>query len=80
MRCFAPVFCCHVEYKIVLYYFKVRMVKWREAGVGGCLAIQRQLGKIAPQSPGKVSIFPVLAFFHLSCPKICQAHPIKICS
>ena len=45
----------------------------------GVLTIQGQMVKIPLQSPGRLGIFPVLSlFFHLSLPKISQAHPIKI--
>ena len=44
----------------------------------GILTIQGQTVKIPLQSPGKLSIFPVLfLFFHLSLLKIWQAHPHK---
>ena len=54
--------------------FGVRMVEWR-----GDLTIQGQMVEIPFQSPGKLSIFPVLSlFFYLSLPKIWHAYPIKI--
>ena len=46
--------------------------------MGAVLTIQGETVKIPLQSPGKLSIFPVLfLFFHLSLPKIWQAHPHK---
>ena len=46
--------------------------------MGGVLTIQGQMIEIPLQSPGKLSIFPVLSlYFHLSLPKIWQAHPHK---
>ena len=48
------------------------MVKWRRSYHSGTD------GKIPLQSPGKFSIFPVLAqFFHLSFPKISHGQPNK---
>ena len=39
---------------------------------------QGQIGKITPQSLGKLGIFPVLAlYFHLSLPKIWLTHRHK---
>ena len=39
---------------------------------------QEQIGKITPQSPGRLGNFSVLAlFFHLSLPKIRLTHPHK---
>ena len=53
---------------------------WGQNGkMGGVFTIQGQTVKIPLQSPGKLSIFPVLSlFFHLSLPKIWQAQPHKI--
>ena len=52
---------------------------WGQNGkMEGALTIQGQTVKIPLQSPGKLSIFPVLSlFFHLSLPKIWRAHPHK---
>ena len=51
---------------------------WGQNGKMECVTIQGQTVKIPLQSPGKLSIVPALSlFFHLSLPKIWQAHPHK---
>ena len=57
--------------------FQVRKGTLGQNGkMGSVLTIQGQMVKIPLQSPGKLSIFPVLALFlHLSLPKIWHANP-----
>ena len=59
--------------------FRVKEGIWGQNGkMGSVLTIQGQTVKSSLQSPGKLSIFPVLSlFFHLSLSKIWQAHPNK---
>ena len=44
----------------------------------GLLSSQGKIGKIDPDFPGKMIVFPVLTvLFHLSLPKIWLSHPHK---
>ena len=45
---------------------------------GGLLSFQGKIGTIAPDFPGKMTVFPVLTlFFRLSLPKIWLSHSHK---
>ena len=53
-------------------YFK------HKASMEGACMFQGQIGKITPETPGRLGNFSVLAlFFHLSLPKIWLTHPHK---
>ena len=68
-----------VFFRVFWLNSRVKEEIWGQDGkMGDVLTIQGQMVKIPHQSAGKLGTFPVLSlFFHLSLPKIWQAHPHK---
>ena len=73
-------FCSKTVFFLVFWLsYRVRQGIWGQNGkMGGVLTIQGQMVEIPLKSPGKFSIFQFYSIFHLSLPKIWQAHPHKI--
>ena len=71
--------------KIIVFFYifwdilnKMKDNLGQECVKGGLLSFQGKIGTIAPDFPGKITVFPVLTLlFRLSLPKIWLSHPHK---
>ena len=66
----------NIVFRVVLAHSRVKECIWGQNGImGGVLTIQRQTVEIILQSPGKLSILPVLFLFFTTGPFLNSGRP-----